>query len=97
MGLTCLSVDLALDQYDNPVVSWTVNLGSNRRAYLRRWSGTSWDGIDGSDAEDGVGRAQIGNDLDVRHDIRGDELCVMWTHGDSQSYPTVRVACTRLL
>jgi hypothetical protein len=96
MGLPCSIGALALDQYGNPVVSWSTNRGTDQRVYLRRWTGTSWDAVDGSDTGDGVGGAQTGDDSDPRHDIRGDELCLMWIHSDSTSFPTIHVVCTRL-
>ena len=53
-------VALALTRADQPVVAWQARPGSVQQIYLAQWSGSSWQGLAGSDA--GVGLSNTSND-----------------------------------
>jgi hypothetical protein len=48
-------VSLAIDSQDRPVVAWMAqSAGGDRDVYLRRWDGSTWVALGGSDVGDGI-------------------------------------------
>jgi hypothetical protein len=67
------SPDLALDSAGNPIVTWlNSDVPGTNRILLKRWSGTAWEGIGGSDSGNGIhGPGSWGDNPSIALDSAG--------------------------
>jgi hypothetical protein len=82
---------LAIDRAGNPIVAWDQESLGVREIYARRWSGTVWVHLGGSDRGGGISNSHAASQ-EPSLAAGGGRICVAWTEDATRS-PQLLVRC----
>jgi hypothetical protein len=84
---------MTVDPYDRPVVAWEDGRSGQSQIYLRRWSGSHWEEVQGSATNGGVS-ASDAPALAPSVAARAGRLCVAWHSAAFMRTTEIRLRCT---